>query len=726
MGRVIIVSNRLPVSVSKRDGELRFSPSPGGLATGLSSFYKRIESVWVGWPGITSEKLKPSEMGKIRGRLREEHCHPVFLSQRDVERYYQGFSNKTIWPLFHYFPIYTVNKKSFWESYKEVNRLFCREVVKIAEPGDIIWIHDYHLLLLPKLVRERLPSSAIGFFLHIPFPSFEIFRLHPWREEILEGVLGADLIGFHTYDYVLHFLESARRLLSYEHSLGQINVENRMVKVDAFPMGIDFEKFATANRKPAVKKEINKIKKRIGDRRVILSIGRMDYTKGIPDRLEAFDLFLERNSDYRGKVTLILVAVPSRTGVEHYVMLKRQVDELVGRINGKYGTIGWSPIWYIYRSLPFTSVSALYNIADVALVTPMRDGMNLVAKEFVASKVDGSGVLILSEMAGAERELGEAIVVNPNNKEEIAHAIKIALTMSVKEQVERNRRMQDRLRRYDVMRWADDFVERLRSVKRVQRSVRAKLLAEDVVKELLRDYRKSKKRLLLLDYDGTLVPFADRPERAKLDRRLLNLLKDIAGERGNEVVIISGRTRSELDRIFKRVDVGLVAEHGVWIKEKGGEWELIEPLKNDWKEQIRPVLELYADRTPGSFVEEKEFSLVWHYRNANPEMALVRSGELKDALLHLTANLNLGILEGNKVIEIKSVGVNKGRAALRWLSKKRWDFILAVGDDLTDEDVFDVLPKGAYSVKVGSGPSKARFNVEAVTYVRRLLQRIRR
>ncbi|MCK4359989.1 MAG: bifunctional alpha,alpha-trehalose-phosphate synthase (UDP-forming)/trehalose-phosphatase [Candidatus Cloacimonetes bacterium] len=731
MNRLLIVSNRLPITIEKRKGNLHFRPSVGGLATGLGSFYKSYDSVWLGWCGISADKVDRNEKENIKTKLmRDFASYPIFLSKRDIEMYYRGFCNETIWPLFHCFTQYAVYDKSLWGSYGFVSRLFCDAVLKIANPDDIIWIQDYHLMLLPKLIRERMPDATIGFFLHIPFPPFEIFHLLPWRKEILESLLYADLIGFHTYDYVYHFLDSIHRILGYEHTIGQITTENRVVKVDSFPMGIDYERYANAIHIPEVKKKVKRIRRKTDGRKIIVSIDRLDYTKGVPQRLEAFDSFLERYPEYKEKVTFIHASAPSRTKVAHYKLLKKQVDELVGKINGKYGTIGWVPVWYLYRSLPFNDITALYNVADVALVIPLKDGMNLIAKEFVATKADSKGVLILSEMAGAAKELGEAIIVNPNDKEEIIESLKNALEMPDEEQRENNRIMQRRLQRYNVERWAKDFMDSLSYIKEVQQQFHSKKLTDKIKKNLINDYSKSNDRLLLLDYDGTLVPFAPRPEKAKPDNELLMILKSLSLDTKNEVVIVSGRDKEILDKWFGTIDIGLIAEHGAWIKERDGNWETIEPLRNNWKEKILPILEYYVDRTPGAFIEEKEFSLVWHYRRVDNKLASVRSMELKDDLLHLTANLNLGVLEGSKVIEIKSIGINKGKAALRWISpkdpleKKDWDFILSIGDDLTDEDVFAILPESAYSIKVGLSPSRARFNLDSVKDVRLLIKEL--
>ncbi len=722
--RLLIVSNRLPVIVEKGKKGLDFKFSAGGLATGLASFYKSYDSIWIGWPGITSDKTTKEEREEIRNRLRDDfNCVPVFLSRRDIEKYYQGFSNKTLWPLFHYFTQYVTHDRGLWNAYKAVNEKFGEIVSGMAGKDDIIWIHDYHLMLLPELIRKELPNAEIGYFHHIPFPSFEIFRLLPWRTEIIRGLLGSDVVGFHTDDYARHFLISVQRLLGYEYAMGQIHAHDRTVRADIFPMGIDYDKFSGTGRSTEVKKEAGKLGKRLKGYSVILSLDRLDYTKGIIQRLEAFDTFLERNQKYREKVVFVLVLLPSRTQVEQYRILKREIDELVGKINGRYGTIGWSPIRYLYRYLAFPELAALYNIADVCLVTPLRDGMNLIAKEYLASKVQGKGVLIISEMAGASKELSEAIIVNPHNKEEVVGAMCEGLEMPLKEQERRNTAMQQRLSRYNVVRWAEEFIERLENAKKNQKEMETRLLNHAARQRLLNDYKVSEKRLLLLDYDGTLIPFFGRPERARPGKKLLRLLDAIASRTGNKIVLLSGRGKDLLEQWFGSLGIGLVAEHGVWLKGKD-QWEMIEPLTSDWKEEIRPLLELYMDRTPGSFIEEKEYSLAWHFRRAGSELSKTRARELIDELLTLTANLNLQITEGKKVVEVKNSGINKGRAALRCIAAETWDFILAMGDDRTDEDMFEVLPDTAYSFKVGLGSSLAKFNLKSREEVDILLEEL--
>lgn len=731
--RLLVVSNRLPIVVVEEDGEMTFHEGAGGLVSGISAYldslkgssFAKTEHLWIGWPGVTIEE--PAKQSATAAALSQFDARPVFLTERSMDKFYHGFCNKIIWPLFHYFPTYAEYDESFYAHYKVVNQIFCEAVAKIMRPEDVVWIHDYHLMLLPQLLRDRHPSAAIGFFLHIPFPSFELFRLLPmlWRSEILRGLLGADLIGFHTHDYTQYFLRCVLRILGHEHSLGKILLRNRLVQVDTFPMGIDFHKFHAAAANPTPRTGEPDPLESLKPFKIVLSIDRLDYTKGILNRLKGYASFLENNPQWRAKVVLVLVVVPSRVGVEYYQQTKRQIDELVGKINGGYSTVGWTPILYQYKYLPFESLSPLYAASHVALVTPLRDGMNLIAKEYIASRPDKTGVLILSEMAGASKDLAEALIINPNSAEEIAAALQTALEMPEVEQIRRNEVMQNRLRRYDVVRWAEDFLSRLSAIKTEGNRLRSRLLGGPAQEQLLVDFARARRRTLFLDYDGTLVPFARDPQAAKPTPELLAVLDALAKDARNEIAIISGRDKTVLSKWFAGLDLVLVAEHGVWTRRPGQDWQLAKPLDNAWKSTILPVLQTYADRLPGTFVEEKEYSAVWHYRAADPESGSSLAKELVDDLVSFTANINVQVLQGSKVVEVKCAGINKGDAAAPLLSDET-DFILAVGDDWTDEDLFKALPATAYTIRVGIRHSHARFNAHSHTEVLELLNELAR
>ena len=727
--RLVVVSNRLPFTARVENSKLQFSQSAGGLATGISAFldsYKyhlpvREEHLWVGWPGGTIDESFRQE---LRARSLSEHqSYPVFLSEEDMDLFYLGFCNKTLWPLFHYFPSYTVYNDEYWQNYKKVNRFFADTLLEILRPDDVVWIQDYHLMLLPLMLRRHRPNGLTGFFLHTPFPSFEIFRLLPrqWKEDLLNGMLGADLIAFHTYEYTHHFLQSVLRILGSDNTMGRLTLPDHVVKVETLPMGIDFDRFFKASTCDETESEKATLRSTLGNSKAILSVDRLDYSKGILNRLQGYELFLESYPEFREKVVLIALVVPSRIGVDQYESMKKQIEEYVGRINGKYGNVGWTPVVYQFKNLSIYPLSALYGVSDVALVTPLRDGMNLIAKEYIASRTDKTGALVLSEMAGSSKELGEAIIVNPNDRLEIAEALKTALQMPIDEQKRRNTIMQDRLRRYDVVRWAGEFVDSLRAMKAVQEDFNAKILTTAGRKSLVEQYHSSSRRLLFLDYDGTLVPFVRRPHQAAPTQSLIDLLFKLAANAKNHVVLISGRDRGTLHGWFGNLPIALVAEHGFWLKEVGSEWQAIKLTNPAWKAPLLPVIQHYVDRLPGSFIEEKENSLAWHYRPADPDQAAQIAAELTDHLVSFTANIDVQVLQGSKVVEVRHGGVNKGMAAMHWITKENYGFVMGIGDDWTDEDLFAVLPKTAFSLRVGVSNTKAQHNLRDVNEVLSLL-----
>ena len=701
---------------------MTFESSEGGLATGLGSVYKEDDNIWIGWPGLYLED--ESDEQQVITELQKESMQPVFLTETEIKEYYEGFSNETLWPTFHYFSQFAVYEPTYWEAYHRVNQKFCEQIVKSAQPGDTIWIHDYQLLLLPSLVRESLPEITIGFFQHIPFPSYEVFRMLPWRKQILQGLLGADLIGFHTYDDVRHFVSSVIHLVGLPASNGVIETGNRNVMVDAFPMGIDFDKYSnTANSEKiaGIEKEFQEA---LRHRKVVLSIDRLDYSKGIPQRLRAFELFLKQFPEFHEQVTLIMIVVPSRDQVEKYKELKIEVDELVGRINGLYRTLSWAPVQYYYHSFPFEELSAFYRMAHVALVTPMRDGMNLVCKEYLASRTEGTGVLILSEMAGAAKELSEAILINPNDVNQMVNALYQALTISEENQRVAIASMMATVQKYNIHHWVKLFMDRLAYTKEKQNELKTTLLQGDLRQTLIKNYQHTRQRLFFLDYDGTLMPFTRDPDKTQPDEELLNLLETLAADATNRLVIISGRDHKTLAKWLGHLPIDMIAEHGVWLRKHETDWRMIQNLDNSWKEEIRPILEMYVSRTPGTLLEEKDFALVWHYRKVDPVLGETRAGELSSHLNYLIANRNLQVMEGDKIVEIKNIEVNKGIAASRWLHEYKSDFVLAIGDDRTDEDTFKVMPENAYTIKVGNIRSMAKYHLPSPQNVRELLQQL--
>ena len=729
MNKTIITSNRLPLQVNIKDQKLEITSSVGGLATGMKSVHAEGDALWIGWSGIPDEELDASMSNQVNKAIRKQKCISVPLTAEDVEQYYEGFSNKALWPLFHYFMEYSRFDQEEWEAYKRVNQKFADVILEHIEDGDTVWIHDYQLLLLPELIKNSKPNTSIGFFLHIPFPSYEIFRTFPWCKQLLKGMLGADLIGFHTYDYERHFLSSIKRILRLDVNFNQISYQDRQVKVDSFPMGIDYEKFHDAALKQSMKiNEKSDLLERLKahqskDRKLILSIDRMDYTKGIPNRIKAFEYFLEKYPEYKEKVRLVMLAVPSRSNVPQYQKLKRETDELVGRINGKFASVSWTPIWYFYRALPFKDLIDLYISSEVALITPIRDGMNLVAKEYVATRIQKDGVLILSEMAGAAKEMNEAILINPNSFEDFADSLEMALSMPKEEQTKRMSHLQKRLKRYNVEKWAQEFFKALENTKYQEGANMAKKFTDQIEKQFIEDFKSKKEKLLILDYDGTLVGFKNNPLDAKPSNDLYDLLDQLQAEKNTTVAIISGRDKDTFDSWFGNKNYNLVTDHGVWwFSDK--KWTALERVKTEWMENIMPILETFVDRTPGTFIESKKYSLAWHYRMADPELAKIRTIELNTVLTSMVANNELSILQGNKVIEIKSSNVNKGRAMNQIILQKTYDFIAIAGDDWTDEYMFDEAPERAYTLKVGLENTKAKYHIKSHEKVLELLSKL--
>lgn len=731
--RLIVVSNRLGVTVSRgAGGEITFKESAGGLASALNSYFSTgrfrdlgiNDYLWVGWPGA---EIPAERRDEVRERLLKEHrSWPVFLPEKVIDRFYSGFCNRTIWPLFHYFPMLTSYEAQQWECYNDVNNFFAISLSELIKPDDIIWVHDYQLMLLPGLIREQFADVPVGYFHHIPFPSYEIFRLLPgaWRESIMKGLLGSDLAGFHTVDYTHHFFRCAARICGLDNHYGMIWAGGREMKADTFPIGIDFDKFNDSSQLESVRAEIDRLKSSFAGKKIILSIDRLDYTKGIINRLDGYRAYLEKHPEMHEKVVLLSITVPSRVKVPQYQSMKKQTDEAVGEINGRFGSLEWTPVVYQYRSIDFSQLAALYTLSDIALVTPLRDGMNLVAKEYVACKKNNDGVLVLSEMAGAANELTTAVIMNPNNRESYVEAIEKAINMPYAERRARLDSMRHRISEYSVARWADDFLSNLLAVREGRLRISAKYLNAARAEKLLRSYAEASRRLIMLDYDGTLVDFCPAPEKAAPGDDLILLLKKLADDEKNDLAVISGRDRGVLHRWLGGLRMTLIAEHGAWIRAVNDDWHASGVFNTQWKKEVAVLMQRFASRLNASFVEEKDYSVAWHYRASDLELGRRRAGELLDALGPVASRERLDVINGNRVIEVRNSGVNKFVGAHKLIGARDYDFVLFAGDDATDEDIFRSIGQGAFTIKIGPGATAASCHLNDPGEMLALLKRL--
>ena len=717
-GRLIIVAYRLPFKIVYENDQAQFSQSSGGLVSAVlslvhdqeDSVFKSSDKIqWIGFTENTPEELEGQSLAN-----ESFQAHPVFIPEDVNENYYEGFCNNLLWPLCHYFPSLARFDDAYFDAYQTANNLFFAKLDEIIRPGDVVWVQDYQLMLLPEMIRNKYPDNKVGFFFHIPFPSYELFRMLPvkWRKALIDGILGADVVGFHTNDYVEYFLKAARLVSGYGNKLHYVNMGNRIVKVDSFPISIDFAKFNAAYDDPDVVLARSEARESLKEK-IIFSVDRLDYSKGIIHRLNGFKRFLEQYPEWHEKVSFVMVVVPSRDTIEQYQQMKMDIDQTVGAINANYGNIFWQPIIYQYRSMPYHELVGMYTASDVALITPVRDGMNLVSKEYIASRKDSQGVLILSEMAGAAAELGESLIINPLDNQDIADAIQKAFKMSVEEQTKRMNAMRERIREYDIFAWTNDFFTQMIMLEQEHERLRQVFLNNKGIDAIRNAYNLSSNRILFFDYDGTLAPIVPDPSKAIVSAETKKLIMDLAKK--DTVIIISGRDRHFLHDLFHDLPVHIIAEHGALIKTKeSANWILNEAYEENWKDSIRPILEIYVKRCPGVFVEEKETSLAWHYRTAeDKEYALRRAQELTWQLKSfIQPELNLQIIEGNKVIEVKKTAFNKGTAARAFVEKGDYDFILAIGDDTTDEDMFEALPDTSYTIKIGDDLSAARNHIK--------------
>jgi trehalose 6-phosphate synthase/phosphatase len=705
---LINVSNRLPVTV---EGD-KITKSSGGLVAALEGLPEdQYKTKWIGWPGAAfPEEAQRLEVAR---KLEEEHgCVPVFLSQEEATAFYEGFSNSSIWPLLHSLPNYLRYEPAWWDHYQNVNRIFAEKVLENAHEGDMVWVHDYQLMLLPAMLRAAAPTLRIGFFLHTPFPAYEIFRCHPRRRELVAGMLGANRIGFHAFGYLRHFCSTVQRLLGIETDLTHIRTEGYDSALGVYPIGINAPKFEETLDSEEFHHRREEFRLAHENKRLVVSVERMDYTKGILHRLEAIDNFLA-GSDKIDAIRFVFVSVPSREGIEEYQHLVEEVESRVGQLNGKYATLLNSPIHFIHGSIPFVDLCALYALADIALVTPLIDGMNLVAKEFIACQRENAGLLILSEFAGAAEELFNALLVNPYDSAAVAGTLNDALALSTEQKRNRILPMRERVMRYDARHWARSFINDLMSgptsdPRTVETDIREG-------REQIENALATRKLIaLFLDYDGTLREIELDPGAARPNPAVESLLRQLGQQPNLDITIVSGRSQEDLGAFLGDHPFRLIAEHGASLRPPGKkEWERLDRNINyAWKEELLAILRLYEQATPGSAIEEKHSSIVWHYRRAEEEFGAWKANQLTEELSALTANHPIKVRHGKKMVEVTAAENNKGAAVARVLDQLgHYELALCAGDDLTDESMFELSRPRLVTVKIGIGTTQARFRV---------------
>lgn len=708
MGQWIIVSNRLPFSYDAKKNKLK--ESSGGLVTAIKGIKTKQKIKWI---GSLSEEIPKDLVKDFKEKSNITYSYPI-LPTALYKSYYNKFCNDFLWPIFHYETEIAKFSPKAWEDYKKVNKLFAELIAKEAKDDDLIWLHDFHLFLVPKYLKKLRPKLKIGFFLHIPFPSSEIYRSLPNRREILESLLCADLVGFHDFSYLRHFASAVYNILGIHSSLLSIESQNHVTKLGIFPVSIDTQDFINSANSEKTKKAIKKNHLDDKNLRVILGVDRLDYTKGLIYKLQAFEEFLKKNKWAHEKVQLIQVAVPSRTDVEDYKELRHQVESLIGAINGKYSTIDYTPIKYIFNSVTQAELMALYRSSEVLFVASKRDGMNLVCLEYICAQDPKTpGTVLLSEFTGAASTLSHATLINPMNTAQTAEKINDAFHTDQKERIENHQVMLSYLKNYTATVWAETFLQNLENSK-IQDFNPCFDLTNSLYKKEIKEKIKNKKKIFMLDYDGTLAPIVTDPDKALPEKEMIELIKKIQTQSDNEVVIVSGRTQDFLSKQFKNIPCYLACEHGaVFYDYKTDRWRnLVSSNKNKWYKSALEIIEDYTRRTPNSFYEKKNYALTWHYRKSPNEFSEFQAKKLVVELESALTHLPVSVILGKKVVEIKSLEANKGYFAQWFMSRYALnnEIIFAMGDDRTDEDLFSALSDHDISIKVGdSKNTRAKY-----------------
>ncbi len=750
----VVVSNRLPVdrvSDPASAGGEEWRRSPGGLVTALHPIMQRTRGAWVGWHGAPDEVLTDFDHDGMR-------LVPVALSAAEVSTYYEGFSNATLWPLFHDVIAPPEYHRTWWDAYRDVNQRFAKECARVAAPNATVWVQDYQLLLVPALLRQLRPDVKIGFFLHIPFPPAELFAQLPWRRAVLEGMLGASLLGFQRESDTANFLRCVRRFAQRPVKAKQVQVEmsdgrTRLVRADTFPISIDTDVIKKLAIDPEVIKRAQLIRESLGNRKIILGVDRLDYTKGIRHRIKAYGELLNDRSVSVEDVALIQVASPSRERVSSYVQLREDVELAVGRINGNFDTLEHTAIRYLHHSYPMKEMVALYLAADVMLVTALRDGMNLVAKEYVAARQDETGVLILSEFAGAADDLPTAILTNPHDiggmKEDILHA----LTMSDDEAQRRMKRMRRQVLANDIDRWSNDFLGRLEKAiedcpaseiihpsdgsGEAARAVVANAdethglpLTEDRRVSVRRHLAEAESLLVALDFDGVVSPIVPRAEDARPLPRTHAAIEKLTALPNVQVAFVSGRSLASLRSCASpSAEVALIGSHGAEQHIPGTARPHVLTLAKEQEQTLARAERVFKDvarKYNGAWVEIKPAGVVLHVRQVTEDDQEQASVEAMQRIYVEVPQAHLS--RGKSVVEVAVLKAHKGEGLETLREAYSPASILFMGDDVTDENGFAALSQGPgqpdVGVKVGPGATGAAVRLDTPEDVAEFLEEL--
>ncbi len=679
--RLFVAAARLPVALTQRHDGWTVEPSPGGLVTALRLVADRRGFTWIGWPGAA---VPDSERESVRAVLQEGGHVPVFIPPHHIDGFHRVYSSQTLWPLLHDRIDRVRLQVDGWRAYQAVNEQFADVIARSLQPGDIVWIHDYQLMLVPAMLRDRGIDNPIGFFLHVPFPAAETFRYLPQREQILQGILASDVVAFQSHEYASHFREASTRLVGARMHGAKLRFGARQVDVAALPIGIDAQEMRQMAESRDARQEQASLQTTYAGRHIVLGVDRFDYTKGLVEKLQAFELLLERYPRWRQRAVLVQVAAPSRMGVDEYQQLKREVDELVGRINGRYGTSSFTPVVYVHQSISRERLTGLFRAADIALVTPVRDGFNLVALEYIAARADRGGTLILSEFTGAANCLPGARLVNPYHAEQVAETLAECLEHPTA-MTDSFRHMLRFVEENTATAWADAFIDRL------ERCVAAR---GPVIESLdLRGageserLRRARVPLVLLG-DGAIMT---QGVEARIDPRALDTLRRL-GERAL-VYVLSGRSSTTLQEWFGDTRVGLVSEHGLSARAPGGTWETWERRdQSALRGLVDELLREFTWRTPNSAVEYRSAAVVWHYRSALPEFASLQARQLAAMLDERLRGKPYAVHRGRRSVEVRHESLTKGQAASRLMARHtECDWVFCAGDDLTEQSLIDAV-----------------------------------